>query len=320
MATDAILILDKLHCTRESDGTGHSEPYLWPVLIWIDDHTLTTPALVGTVAPALGNARVIIKNDMRARQVADIPASVGTLRVRLDDDQNIRRLILAIALWEDDETPQTAMRAGYTAFVTELGAAIADNLFALNGARNEDERKPIIDEITARVKSRVESAIRNGLTGWQKARVAIGTLNLDDFIDSGFKSFDELANRSFGMRFTSAGDRPSDIYRVEGRLQAVPVRVDPCQAQLDRMRAAQGLVNAIETEIRGLQAQLRGQGDPSEPSLPKPFLVQEIARLRDEELGPAEDALQAAIDALAACRNRRPPAIFERPTGVVSRR
>src|SRR5437016_1417369 len=27
MATDVILVFESLHCTRESDGTGHSEPY-----------------------------------------------------------------------------------------------------------------------------------------------------------------------------------------------------------------------------------------------------------------------------------------------------
>ncbi len=318
MATDAILVLERLRCLRESDGSGHSEPYIWPVLIWIDDDTLATPDLVGVAAPALGNARLVIKNDMRAREEADIPASVGTLRVRLDDNQNIRRLILAVALWEDDETPQKAMRAGFTAFVSEMGRAIADNLFALSAATTDEERQPIIDEVTARVKSKVESAIRDGLTGWQKARVAIGTLNLDDFIDSAFRSFPDAVNDQFTLAFASPGTRPSQRYQITGRLQAVPVRVDPCQSRVDAVRDAQATVNGIEAEIRALQAQLRGQGAPGEPQLPKSFIIQEIARIREEELPAAEDALQAAIDALAACRNRR-PAIFEVPSGVFTR-
>src|SRR5262245_28376897 len=125
MATDAILVLERLRCIRESDGTGHSEPYIWPVLLWIDDNTLATPSLVGVTAPGLGNARVVIKNDMRAGQIADIPTSVGDLRVRFDDGLTIRRLILAVALWEEDETPEAAMRAGFQAFSSELRAAIA---------------------------------------------------------------------------------------------------------------------------------------------------------------------------------------------------
>ena len=131
MATDAIIILERLRCIRESDGSGHSEPYIWPVLVWIDDDTLATPALVGVTSPALGNARVVIKEGIRAGQVADIPGSVGLLRVRLDDNQSVRQLILAVALWENDDTPERAMRDGYTAFSGELGLAIADNLLAL---------------------------------------------------------------------------------------------------------------------------------------------------------------------------------------------
>ena len=79
----------------------------------------------------LGNARVVIKEGMRAGQVADIPGSVGLLRVRLDDNQSVRQLILAVALWENDDTPERAMRDGYTAFSGELGLAIADNPLAL---------------------------------------------------------------------------------------------------------------------------------------------------------------------------------------------
>jgi hypothetical protein len=85
------------------------------------------------------------------------------------------------------------------------------------------------------------------------------------------------------------------------------------------VRAAQAAVNGIEAEIRNLQAQLRGGGGDGGPSLPKPFIIQEIRRIREEELPAAEDAAQAALDALAACRNRRPPAVFELPRGVLTR-
>ena len=100
MATDAIIVLERLRCIRESDRSGGSEPYIWPALIWIDDDTLDTPARVGVRSPVSQNyARVVIRNNMRAGQVAEIPGSVGTLWVRLDDEQMIRRLILIVALW-----------------------------------------------------------------------------------------------------------------------------------------------------------------------------------------------------------------------------
>lgn len=112
MATDAIVILERLRCIRESDVAGGSEPYIWPALLWIDDSTLSEPIPVGVTAPALGNARVVIKNDMRAGQTADIPLSVGMLRVRFEDGLSIRRLILVVALWEEDETPEAARVPG----------------------------------------------------------------------------------------------------------------------------------------------------------------------------------------------------------------
>jgi hypothetical protein len=349
MATDAILSLNRLLCIRESDGTGNSEPYIWPVLMWIDDITLMKE-LVGVTAPALGNARVVIKSDMRAGQTADIPASVGVLRVRLEDGLTIRRLILAVALWEEDETPDAAMRAGFQAFSSELRAAIADNLFALNQA-SEEEREAIIETIKASVSDRVRSSIENGLTGWQKARVLFGLLNLDDFIDSDFKNFPDLlptpitltfgvnpagrllfyrdttqngtgdvANpsviglggwRDFKFLFSGGNgiiyavdqaDRSSNEYEIHGELQAQPVPIDLCQAEIDRVKAAQAVVDAIDAEISALQSEL-GHASPAE----KPFIILEIKRLRVEELPVAMAALEDARRALQACREGRPP-------------
>jgi hypothetical protein len=309
MATDALLTLHRLRCIREDDGSGHSEPYIWPVLIWIDDDTLATPQLVGVTEPALGNARVVIKNDMRAGQVADIPASVGNLRVRMDDNQNVRRLVLAVALFENDETPEKAMKAGYQAVHTEMGAAIADNLLALNGAQTDDERKPIIDEIKRRVRAKVESAIRGALSSWEKVQIALGSLNLDDVVSNDFKSFAALANETFTLSFASSETPPKNLYRIEGELRAVPVTVDRCTVQVNAVQEAQAAVNSIQAEIQSLQAQLHGQTN-GEPPLPKSFIVAEIARIRREELPPAVAALDAARKALAACRDRpgaRPP-------------
>ena len=212
MATDAILSLNSLHCIRESDGTGNSEPYIWPVLLWIDDNTIATPELVGVTAPALGNARVVIKGDMRAGETADIPASVGVLRVRLEDDLSVRRLILTVALWEEDETPEAAMRAGFLAFSSELRAAIADNLLALSQA-DSAELEAIITTIKNRVSARVESAIEGGLTTGEKIRVFLGTLNLDDIIDSSFRSFSDLVTTPLTLSFGVTASGRLLLYR-----------------------------------------------------------------------------------------------------------
>lgn len=295
MSTDAIVTLERLRCIRESDGTGHSEPYIWPVLLWIDENTLATPSLVGVTAPVLGNARVVIKNDMRAGETADIPRSVGVLRVRFEEGLTVRRMILAVALWEEDETPEAAMRAGFQAFSRELRAALADNLFAL-GSATEEEQKAIIETIKTRVKTRVESAIENSLTSWQKTRVFVGTLNLDDIINSDFASFADLVPTRIILTFRAGA---SDVYLIQGNLQVRPVRVDLCQTEVDSVKVAQSAVNGVDAEIRQLQDDLQ-HASPAD----KPGILAEIKRLREEDLASAQDALEDARRALQVCRNR----------------
>jgi hypothetical protein len=221
MAIDAFITLERLRCIRESDASGHSEPYIWPVLMWIDNNTLENPPerpeLVGVTAPALGSARVVIKSGMRVGETADIPASVGILRVRFEDGSEdgltIRRPILTVGLWEEDETPEDAVRAGFRAFSSELRAAVAEKLLDLMRA-NEEQKKEIIATIKKRVGSRVESAIWNGLTGEQKAWHILGQLNLDDIVGSDFKDFPDLRATPFTLAF---GAGSSDHYENPGQ-------------------------------------------------------------------------------------------------------
>ena len=312
MATDAIIILETLRCITLRNTESRTEPYIWPVLIRVDDNTLATSQLVSLTAPVLGNARVVIKDSMRAGETADIPSSVGILRTRFDDGLTMRRLILVVALWEEDETPQDAMEAGFQAFKSSLQDAIGDvdNLFPLSTA-NEEEREQIIKEIRASVTSRVESAIRNELSAWEKAKVLAGVLNLDDPIDSNFLSFGEngLDSAPITMAFEAKrrilGIDTLSQYEIQGQLQVRPVVVDRCQAKVAAVNAAQAVVNDIEAEISALQAQLQGQGE--EPPLPKSFIIAEIKRLREEELKPAMEALKQARAALQACRDWIPP-------------
>jgi hypothetical protein len=300
MPVDAILTLRQLACIAESDGNGHSEPYIWPVLLRIDDGTLTTPQLLSVIAPVVGHARDEIAQDMRAGQTAAIPAGVGVLRTRYADGQSTRKAVVVVALWESDETPDAAVRAGYQAFVSEVGAAIADNLVALKSARDthdDAELDRLIGVIKARVESRVRAAIRNALTATQKLKVKLGILNLDDFVGSEFKFFDTIADAGVDLTIADVGDR----YRLTGELDARIVVPDRCQAFVDRVRDAQATVNGINAEIAELQAELHGGSD-----LPKAAIIAEIKRIRAEDLPPARSELLAAQAALAACRAGQP--------------
>ena len=303
MAIDAILTLEQLRCIRESDASGHSEPYIWPVFILIDDATIAS-GHVHVAAPLLESARVVIKNDMRRGETAEIPGAVGVLRFRVDDNPGFFQLILIVALLENDETPVKALRAGFSAFVNGLAQGIDDRLGFLVFANTPEDLNPLIEDITKEVRGKVESAIRGALTGSQKLRVKIGTLNLDDFIGSDVRTFAKLEQQSFRLSFVSSENPPTDRYVISGQLQARPVKVDRCAPLVQRVKDAQTAVNDIEAEIKSLQDQLNGNTPDGGPTLPKQFLIQEIKRLRDEELQDAEEALDAARAALAGCRAR----------------
>lgn len=310
MVKDVFLNLKRLICTRENDGTGHSEPYIWPVMLRIDDNTLATPGLVAVHSPSLENARVVIMNGMRAGDMADIPASTGRLRARFEDGLNIRRLILAVALWEWDETPDDAVRAGFQAFSGELRAAIADNLLAFSEA-SEEEEQALIDTIKARVKNRVRSAIKDGLTAWEKARVFAGTLNLDDVIDSNFEHFKDFSDTGIIPISLAFMLGSSDEFKIEGELEIRSVPIELCQDQVNRVQAAQRKLDGLYNQIKALQAELQ-----QAPSNKKPFLISEIRRIRAEEIQEAVATLDAAHRSLEICRNKKPPVAEPGDVGI----
>ena len=151
MLTDATVVLEHLHCIREKDGTPHSEPYIWPALLWVAASTE-----VGVAAPASNQARRVIKPDMRPGESADIVSSVGILTAHVEE--GFRAIILVVALWEKDETKMDAVTAGFKAFSSELRAAVASRLLALNSP-DEEVREQAIKEIRKQVDNKVRSAI-----------------------------------------------------------------------------------------------------------------------------------------------------------------
>ena len=187
MTIDVTVVLDRLHCVRESDGNGHSEPYIWPTLLWIDNATLNTPELVGVTAPPDRFARVQVRGDMQAGETAEIPASVRELTARVDE-AGFRALILVVALWEHDETPRAAVVAGYRAFSAELQAAVAGHLQAL-ASSDPQEQDQAVKEITKQVNERVEEAIR--------AELGIGNVfdDIDDVVGSDILALTALPGR-----------------------------------------------------------------------------------------------------------------------------
>lgn len=317
MPVDAVISLQQLRCIKGGEGgifPGKPDPYIWPVLIRIDDNTLATPSLVSVTRRPNEFARVIIKSNMSNGEITGIPSSVGILLDRFEDNLNLRSLILVVALFDADETPVAAVRSGYQAFSNELGIAIAEKLFDLSQA-DDEELEQIKSGIRERVRSRVRSAIKGSLTSWQKVRVALGTLNLDDEIDNDFKFFKELNPSTFTLTFEKillqGGDTVlSNNFEIQGQLLIRPVRplpVDPCQRQIDAVKAAQDNVDAIEDTIAALQEDLQSEGP-----LGKPAIIAQIKRLT-EDLELAMDVLEDARKDLENCRKRKPIGLPDSP-------
>jgi len=311
MATDAIVTLERLRCIKESDGSGHSEPFIWPVLIWID----TSNGNVNMADLVLGNARVVIRNNMRAGETVDIPASVRTLRVRFADNPQRFILILSVVLWENDETPEAAMRAGFKAFSSGLKEAVIANLLELRAAQgNPAAEAAVRAKIEKQVKEAVEEAIKGGLTTSQKLRVKLGTLNLDDVVGSDTESLGSVgqtaSTRAFTLTFSNQSG--SEQYEITGNLAGKPVPVEACQAEVNAVNGALATIENIRNQIRSLQEELRNAPGPQKAGI--------IAMIREQqaELPAATAVLEQARKALQVCRSRQVnEPIFDVPGGGV---
>src|SRR5438067_324530 len=115
MATWALTTLKVLQCG--SSKSGHSRPYIWSALLFVDNQTLADPKLVGIVGPGHDTVQVVLKEDMRPGETADIPASVGVLGAHIN--LGFKGAALVVLLFQKEETPVDAMRSGFQEFLNK---------------------------------------------------------------------------------------------------------------------------------------------------------------------------------------------------------
>ncbi len=144
------------------------------------------------------------------------------------------------------------------------------------------------------VRQRVASAGWNALTGWQKTRLIVGTLNPDRLIGNDLGFFQDPTPASFRLNFT---DDSAKSYTIQCVLEARTPAINLCQAQVDHVKDAQDLVDSIEARKTTLQAQLQ-HATPQE----KPGIIAEIKELNGQ-LTVATTDLDDARRALQACRD-----------------
>jgi len=309
MVTQAIVVLETLHCIRESDSGGHShsEPYIWPFLGIITSNSFE----VTPTAAILSDSRNVIKSEMRAGDTAPIPYPLNTLIANFQDGQTNRQLLLVVGLWEQDDTPMSAVQAGYQAFLDELNTAIGSNLLALSQA-DDVTQKTIINNIKTNVYNKVYSAEKDKLSSWEKTKVYLGWLNLDDFMGSDFKRFPNLTPTSFTLSFKGfAGDliiqssgsttpiatNPPVEYEINGSLRIQPIIVNICQAQINAVNAAQATLKGLQDQIQNLQLQLQ-HATPQEKS----GIIALITKINTYQIPPAQTILDNAKAALEKCK------------------
>jgi hypothetical protein len=201
--------LQTLNYTRASDGTGNSNPYIWPVVLWIDN-----TGIVGVTSPAVQFAEVVIANGMHAGDTGGIPPSVGELNAQIGD--GFLGVILAVTLWEQRDTPGNVVQSGFQAFSSELQAAIQDNLAALS---NLSERDATVAAIKKRVNGKVSSAIENALTWYQKIEIFLGQMHLDSNIGSDFNFLQQLVPNTVTFDIVQQVGTVANEYKISGNLQ-----------------------------------------------------------------------------------------------------
>jgi Repeat of unknown function (DUF346) len=198
MATQVLTTLKFLECSNSK--SGHSRPYIWSALLFSD-----VQGVVGIARPGPEAVQVVLKEDMRPGDTADIPTSVGILSAQIDG--GFAGMALVVLLFQKEETRLHSMRDGFEAFFSELVPAVTANLGDLI-SRDDATRNAAIERITARVQAKIEKAIHDHLdTGDKLLRT------LDSLIGSNFQFLD-LRSQFFNVGISAA---PGE-YTVRGVL------------------------------------------------------------------------------------------------------
>jgi hypothetical protein len=226
-----------------------------------------------------------------------VPASAGTTGVQLADGEVLRSALAVISLLENDETPQHVVVAAYDSYVRELPAAVARHLLELSSDVQETR-----DDAKAAVRAEVSAAVKSAgageMTAWEKFKVGIGSLNLDDQVGSAFD--DTTTTKPIALDFvetsgTGSSARTTQDWHLAGTL-TVDTRIDLCAGQVRAVTAATVQRDQLRDQLRALNTAF-AQGSPSE----RAAIRLEIAEVRGL-LSQAEADLASARAALAACR------------------
>ena len=248
------LRLDRLECFVQQDASGGSEPYLWPMLLWVTDASIGTPTPVRSNHPH--TPRTVLGQSVKAGASVAIPPTAGTIRTQLTEGDVLRKAIAVVALVENDETPQHVVEAAYAEYVRALPAAVAGHLLEL-ASDDPTVFEPARAAVTSEVTDAVTSAGSDEMTTWEKIKVGVGSLNLDDQVESAFVRVETTTDLS--LTFTVVEGTGSSAHTTQDWLLTgalvVDNTVDRCASQVISVNQAKVHRNSVLDQLRTLQTQ-----------------------------------------------------------------
>lgn len=265
MAIDAVVRLDRLHCDREVDGSGGSEPYAWTALIAGTLRSFETGE-IDVVAPgAFEGARSVIKKGMRDGQQAVMPAVQRRLTHRFADGE-LGFVAIAVVLLEDDGLPGNGVRSGYRKFLEKLKSELGAFLKEHHAAPDMHD----VAELRRAIEPPVRRAIKNALSFGQKVWVALGFHGTDQFMgfDAEFIRVLGPADRQpFTLRFEHTVHIPATVLSPSG---GPPVVVVPERDAVWDIYRIEGSFELTATSTSVLRPQPTIPPWPPQPRRPQP--------------------------------------------------
>ncbi len=274
------------------DG-GRAQPYLWMELLQIDDDTLAPngPLVAAVDHRPLFDAQVMVREEMKAGDSAPIPGELARLGARFRAGLMRRDLILVALLWDHRGTPYVAVDAGYSAFLSELRDAVADNLLALSTTTGPDNDS-IIQVIKQRVRDKVEAAITDKISWLQEIGIFVGLEDTDRLIDSTFKRFEDadFTQLNIPTPFTLTFHDSGDDFKLDAQQFEIAYT---CEDELIQVRS-------LQQDIATMQGALRQLGH-AHGGEPRPEDEQKMQQV-EQHLRAAQAKLYSAQDAYKQCQ------------------
>jgi hypothetical protein len=149
------------HATEEQDSGA--EPYMWTSFFYLDTRTWFGPGkkLVSYTPHADWTTRGVFPDGIRAGDVAEIPASLGSYQANLDPAGLGLAIVGALfVLLDQKDTPGDAIRAGHEAFAAAVDDALNRYVDSVTDITEISPTAEQIKVIVDQVQGQVTSAIR----------------------------------------------------------------------------------------------------------------------------------------------------------------